>query len=60
MKLILIILSFLLFTNCSATNTKFATKEHSSNNIETSSIVTVKPKIIKESAFGILKNLNLN
>ena len=51
MKFFLIILSFLLFTNCSTTNTKLATKEHSSNNIETSSIVTVKPKIIKESAF---------
>ena len=51
MKLFLIILSFLLFTNCSTTNTKLATKEHSSNNIETSSIITVKPKIIKESAF---------
>ena len=51
MKYFLIILSFLLFTNCSTTNTKLATKEHSSNNIETSSIVTVKPKIIKESAF---------
>ena len=51
MKSFLIILSFLLFTNCSTTNTKLATKEHSSNNIETSSIVTVKPKIIKESAF---------
>ena len=51
MKFFLIILSFLLFTNCSTTNTKLATKEHSSNNIETSSIVTVKPKILKESAF---------
>ena len=51
MKFFLIILSFLLFTNCSTTNTKLATKEHSSNNIETSSIITVKPKIIKESAF---------
>ena len=51
MKFFLIILSFLLFTNCSTTNTKLATKKHSSNNIETSSIVTVKPKIIKESAF---------
>ena len=51
MKLFLIILSFLLFTNCSTTNTKLASKQHSSNNIETSSIITVKPKIIKESAF---------
>ena len=51
MKFFLIILSFLLFTNCSTTNTKLATKELSSNNIETSSIITVKPKIIKESAF---------
>ena len=46
MKFFLIILSFLLFTNCSFTNTKLATKEYG-NNIETSSIVTVKPKIIK-------------
>ena len=51
MKLFFIILSFLLFTNCSTTNTKLASKQHSSNNIETSSIITVKPKIIKESAF---------
>ena len=51
MKFFLIILSFLLFTNCSFTNTKLASKEHGNNNIETSSIVTVKPKIIKESAF---------
>ena len=46
MKLILIILSFLFFTNCSYTNTKYA-----SNEIETSSVVTVKPKVINESAF---------
>ena len=51
MKFFLIILSFLLFTNCSFTNKKLATKENGSNKIETSSIVTVKPKIIKESAF---------
>ena len=51
MKLFLIILSFLFFTNCSFTNTKFVAKEFGTNNIETSSIVTVKPKIIKESAF---------
>ena len=51
MKLFFIILSFLLFTNCSFTNTKLAIKEYGNNNIETSSIVTVKPKIIKESAF---------
>ena len=51
MKFFLIILSFLLFTNCSFTNTKLAIKEYGNNNIETSSIVTVKPKIIKESAF---------
>ena len=51
MKSIIIILSFLLFTNCSITSTKLATKEYGNNNIETSSIVTVKPKIIKESAF---------
>ena len=46
MKLILIILNFLLFTNCSYTNTKYA-----GNEIETSSVVTVKPKVINESAF---------
>ena len=46
MKLILIILSFLFFTNCSYTNTKYA-----SNEIETSSVVRVKPKVINESAF---------
>ena len=46
MKLILIILSFLFFTNCSYTNTKYA-----GNEIETSSVVTVKPKVINESAF---------
>ena len=51
MKFFIIILSFLLFTNCSFTNTKLAIKEYGNNNIETSSIVTVKPKIIKESAF---------
>ena len=47
----LIILSFLLFTNCSLTSSKLATQEYGNNNIETSSIVTVKPKILKESAF---------
>ena len=51
MKYFLIILTFLLFTNCSFTSTKLATKKYGNNNIETSSIVTVKPKIIKESAF---------
>ena len=51
MNIFLIILSFLLFTNCSLTNTKLATQEYGINNIETSSIVTVKPKILKESAF---------
>ena len=51
MKFFLIILSFLFFNNCSFTNTKFVAKEFGTNNIETSSIVTVKPKIIKESAF---------
>ena len=51
MKFFLIILHFLFFTNCSFINTKLATKEYGSNNIETSSIITVKPKIIKESAF---------
>ena len=51
MKFFLIMLSFFLFTNCSLTNTKLATQEYGINNIETSSIVTVKPKILKESAF---------
>ena len=51
MKNFVMIFSFLLFTNCSFTNTKLAIKEYGNNNIETSSIVTVKPKIIKESAF---------
>ena len=46
MKLLLIMLSFLLFTNCSYTNTKYSGSE-----IETSSVVTVKPKVINESAF---------
>ena len=46
MKLILIILSFLFFTNCSYTNTKYA-----GNEIETSSVIRVKPKVINESAF---------
>ena len=51
MNYILIILSFLLFTNCSLTSSKLATQKYGINNIETSSIVTVKPKILKESAF---------
>ena len=51
MKFFIIILSFLLFTNCSLTSSKLATQEYGINNIETSSIVTVKPKILKESAF---------
>ena len=50
MKLILIILSFLFFTNCSYTNTKYAGK-YAGNEIETSSVVRVKPKVINESAF---------
>ena len=51
MNYFLIILSLLLFTNCSLTSSKLATQEYGINNIETSSIVTVKPKILKESAF---------
>ena len=51
MNYFLIILSFLLFANCSLTSSKLATQEFGINNIETSSIVTVKPKILKESAF---------
>ena len=46
MKLFLVILSLLFFTNCSYTNTKYSGSE-----IETSSVVTVKPKVINESAF---------
>ena len=46
MRSLTIIFSFLFITNCSFTNTKYA-----SNEIETSSVVTVKPKIVKESAF---------
>ena len=51
MNLFLTILSFLLLTNCSLTSTKLATQKYDINNIETSSNVTVKPKILKESAF---------
>ena len=51
MKYFLIILSFLIFTNCSYTNTKYASNEYVGKEIETSSIVTVKPKVINESAF---------
>ena len=50
MKSFLIILSFLFFTNCSYTNTKYAGK-HVGKEIETSSVVRVKPKVINESAF---------
>ena len=50
MKSFLIILSFLFFTNCSYTNTKYAGK-HVGKEIETSSVVIVKPKVINESAF---------
>ncbi len=46
MKLFFVLLSFYFFTNCSYTNTKYA-----GNEIETSSVVTVKPKVINESAF---------
>ena len=46
MRSLIIIFSFLFFTNCSLTSTKYA-----SNEIETSSVVTVKPKIVKESAY---------
>ena len=46
MKHICILLSLLLIFNCSQQNIKYA-----SNNLETSSIVTVKPKVINESAF---------
>ena len=36
MNYFLIILSFLLFTNCSLTSSKLATQEYGINNIETS------------------------
>ena len=51
MKFFLMILSLLFFTNCSYTNTKYASNEYVGKEIETSSIVTVKPKVINESAF---------
>ena len=44
MNYIFVILSFLFFTNCTSI-------KYTGNEIESSSIVTVKPKIIKESAF---------
>ena len=44
MKLFFVLLSFLLFSNCSYTN-------YASNELETSSVVTVKPKVVNESAF---------
>ena len=44
MKHLFVVLSFLFFTNCTSI-------KYTGNEIETSSIVTVKPKIIKESAF---------
>ena len=44
MNYLFVILSFLFLTNCTSI-------KHTGNEIETSSIVTVKPKIIKESAF---------
>jgi len=44
MKHLFVILSFLFLTNCTSI-------KYTGNEIETSSIVTVKPKIIKESAF---------
>ena len=44
MRIFFVLLSFLFFSNCSYTN-------YATNEIETSSVVTVKPKIVKESAF---------
>ena len=44
MRLFFVLLSFFLFSNCSFTN-------YASNKLETSSVVTVKPKVINESAF---------
>ena len=44
MNYLFVILSFLFLTNCTSI-------KYTGNEIETSSIVTVKPKIIKESAF---------
>ena len=44
MKLIFVLLSYFLLSNCSYTN-------YASNDIETSSVITVKPKVVNESAF---------
>ena len=44
MKLIFVLLSYFLLSNCSYT-------KYASNDIETSSVITVKPKIVNESAF---------
>ena len=44
MKLIFVLLSYFLLSNCSYT-------KYASNDIETSSVITVKPKVVKESAF---------
>ena len=44
MKHLFVVLSFLFFTNCTSI-------KYTGNEIETSSIVTVKPKVVKESAF---------
>ena len=44
MKLFFVLLSFLFLNNCSYT-------KYASNELETSSIITIKPKVVKESAF---------
>ena len=44
MKLIFVLLSYFLLSNCSYT-------KYASNDIETSSVITVKPKVVNESAF---------
>ena len=46
MKYFIIIVSFLFLTNCSFTKTNYA-----NNEIETSSVLTVKPKVLNESAY---------
>ena len=44
MKLFFVLLSYFLLSNCSYT-------KYASNDIETSSVITVKPKVVNESAF---------
>ena len=44
MKLFFVLLSYFLLSNCSYT-------KYASNDIESSSVITVKPKVVNESAF---------